>query len=1025
MSPRIAKSAIKQHTTLDVQVKTAPCVPGIAKAVMEWRAKGYKGVSDTTARLLNYWFRNDHRHPNGALFQYHYSQRVAIESVIYLYEVAEIRRHKTLLEAFAPSLPDLRLLQYDAFTRYAVKMATGSGKTKVMSLAVAWQYFNAVVEGRDDYARTFLVIAPNVIVFERLRSDFGGGRVFRTDPVIPPELRIYWDLETYLRGDGERATSEGALYLTNVQQLYEAPNNGHSDEPEAMTAVLGPRPPATMEEPDHFDHRIAARGGHCLVINDEAHHTHDEENEWNKTIRRLHSALSQGLAAQLDFSATPRYSKGSLFTWTIYDYPLKQAILENIVKRPIKGLATGIREQPSDIASTRYEAYLTAGVERWREYREQLQPFGKKPILFLMLNDTHDADEIAEYLRVKYPDEFAADKLLVIHTDRSGEVSKRDLEKARTVAREVDEAESPVNAIVSVLMLREGWDVQNVTVVIGLRPYSAKANILPEQTVGSGLRLMFRGMGHNFIERLDVIGNKAFMEFVDQLERDEDLELDTFELGKDRVVITTIEPDPNKLDKDIGVPRLTPILARKKTLAEEIRSIDVAALSCPVLPRKEGDSAERSFHYEGYDIVSLEKLVDRDYRIPEAQTAQEVISYYAKRIAQDVKLPSQFAELVPKVRDFLATRAFGETVDLADHHTIKAISRSAAQYVTVKTFVAALRGLVVEEQQPDLLQAARRLSTTPPFPYSRPTIPASKTVFNLVTCDNNFEKDFACFLQDAPEVTAFAKLPKQFGFAIEYTDSVSNLRYYEPDFVAVLTDGSHYLIETKGREDVDVAHKDRAAQIWCEYASVLSASLWRYLKVPQTEFKKLQPFEFEDLLVFAVDTPLLPAESDIERLIREGESETLEFKSSARWDLREGKQNPVMEKVIVKTVAGFLNSRRGGTLLIGVADDGQVCGLDHDYKTLNKKPDRDGYELFLTTLLTNAYGKDAIPSISIKFPQVKGKEICQVAVSPSTRPIFVKGEKGQEFFIRANNQTMPLSMEEAWNYSLARWPRRD
>lgn len=1021
MPRRATKPAPGQLSALDVRVKTAPCVPGIEKAVAEWRHKGYKGVSDTTVRLLNHWFHTDHRLPNGAFFQYHHSQRAAIESLIYLYEAAEIRRHKTLLEAFAPSIPDLRLLQYDDFARYTIKMATGSGKTKVMSLAVAWQYFNAVVEGREDYAKTFLIIAPNVIVFERLRLDFAGGRVFRTDPVIPPELSIYWDLETYLRGEGERATSEGALYLTNIQQLYERPSNGHSDEPDVMTAVLGPKPPANLDEPDDFDQRIVVRGGHCLVINDEAHHTHDEESEWNKTIRRLNDSLSVGLAAQLDFSATPRYSKGSLFTWTIYDYPLKQAILDNIVKRPIKGLATGIREQPSDIASTRYEAYLTAGVERWREYREQLKPFGKKPILFLMLNDTKDADEIAEYLRVKYPDEFAADKLLVIHTDKSGEVSKKDLDKARTVARQVDEAESPVNAIVSVLMLREGWDVQNVTVVIGLRPYTAKANILPEQTVGRGLRLMFRGMGHTYVERLDVIGNRAFMEFVDQLEREEDLELDTFELGKDKVVITTIEPDPNKLDKDIGVPQLTAILARKKTLAEEIRSIDVADLTCPILPRKEGDAAERTFHYEGYDIVSLEKLVERDYRIPEAQTAGEVISYYAKRIAQDVKLPSQFAELVPKVREFLATRAFGEPVDLDDRAIIKAISRSAAQYVTVRTFVAALRGLVVEEQEPELLKAARKLSETPPFPYSRPTMPATNTVFNLVTCDNNFEKEFACFLQDAPEVVAFAKLPKQFGFAIEYTDSASNLRYYEPDFVAVLNDGSHYLMETKGREDVDVAHKDRAAQIWCEHASVLSGTAWRYLKVPQTEFKKLQPFEFEDLLVFAVDAPLLPPQTGIERLIKEGESETLEFKSSARWDMREGKQNPLMEKVIVKTVAGFLNSRLGGTLLIGVTDDGQILGLDHDYKTLGKKPDRDGYELFLTTLLANAYGKDTVPLLRIKFPCADGKEICEVSVSPSTRPIFVKGERGQEFFIRANNQTMPLSMEEALNYARTRW----
>src|ERR671936_2483653 len=100
-------------------------------------------------------------------------------------------------------------------------------------------------------------------------------------------------------------------------------------------------------------------------------------------------------------------------------------------------------------------------------------------------------------------------------------------------SQELDEAgDNPVNAIVSVLMLREGWDVQNVTVVVGLRPYTAKANILPEQTIGRGLRLMFRGVTTAYQERVDVIGNGAFLKFIEDLERIEDLQLGTFELGK-------------------------------------------------------------------------------------------------------------------------------------------------------------------------------------------------------------------------------------------------------------------------------------------------------------------------------------------------------------------------------------------------------------------------------------------------------------------------------------------------------------
>jgi type III restriction enzyme len=845
---RARKQNADQLSLLEARVSTAPLVLGIREKVNAWREGGYKGITDTTRILLNHWFYTDHRLPDGRKFAYHYFQREAVETLIYLYEVAAVRRHKSLVETFA-TRSDLRLLQYDDFARYCVKMATGSGKTKVMSLAIAWQFFNAVAEARDDFAKTFLLIAPNVIVFERLRSDFDGGRIFRTDPVIPPELQIFWgDCQHYMRGESERASSLGALYLTNVQQFYERPI-GNADEPEEMTAVLGPKPPAQASAIEDFAKRIVDRGGPVVVLNDEAHHTHDEESEWNRFIRGLHGVVSGGLAAQLDFTATPRHSKGQLFSWTVYDYPLKQAIIDNVVKRPLKGIAQGITEQRSDVASTRYQAYLAAGVERWKEYREQLTPLGKKPVLFVMMNDTAEADDVGDWLRTKYPSEFGAEKLQIIHTNRSGDIATKDLDKARRAVREVDDEKSPINCIVSVMMLREGWDVQGVTVIVGLRPYSSKANILPEQTVGRGLRLMFRG-ATGYIERVDVIGNKTFIEFVEQLEREEDIQLETFRIGE-KVSIITIAPDPNKMEQDIAIPVLSPILTRKKSLAEEIAGLDVSTFDCPVLPRKQDDAVAKTFRYEGIDIITLQKLIEREYTIPEPQTAGEVIGYYARRIAQDVKLPSQFSALAPKVREFLETKAFGGPVTLNEPAMIKAISSNVAQYVTVKTFVDALRKLVISELEPELVHAGRSLSETPPFPWSRPTFAAGKCIFNLVPCDNEFEREFAQFLEKAPDVERFAKLPEQFGFAIEYTDNAVNLRYYEPDFVVLAVDGTNYIVETKGLEDTNVANKDRAAQLWCENVTRLAGKPWAYLKVLQTAYKKLQPTRFEDLFVLS------------------------------------------------------------------------------------------------------------------------------------------------------------------------------
>lgn len=866
---RKSKSSPAQTSFLELTLKTAPCVPAIREAVKAWVAGGYKGATPTTKTLLNYWFKNDHR-VNGLPFKYHYFQREAMETLIYLYEVAKVRRFNNLIGEYAPiGLKDtLRLLQYDDYARYCVKMATGSGKTKVIALAVAWQYFNAVLEDSQAYAATSLIIAPNVIVFERLKEDFEGGRVFRTDPIIPRELEIYWDVDFYMRGDGERAGSQGAVYVTNIHQLYERTDNGDDGEPDIMTQMLGRKPPAAMTAAEPFEARLLARGGPLFVVNDEAHHTHDENSEWLKTIRRMNEGLiadesqtmddppaavngQRSAVIQLDMSATPRYSKGSLFTWTVFDYPLKQAILDNVVKRPYKGVVRGMAETPSDIASVRYQAYLTAGVERWREYREQLVPLDRKPVLFVMMNSTKDADDVADYLRTKYPAEFAGERLHVIHTNKIGDVSVRDEDDARQIAADIDKPDSPVNCIVSVLMLREGWDVQSVTVVVGLRPYTAKANILPEQTIGRGLRLMFRGntgAEPSFRERVDVIGNNAFIEFVEELEKEEEMAFESFEPGKDKLVIETIFPDPDKAEMDITIPELSALLERKRSLAEEIAAIDVGRIKAPTLPRKQGDDAANAFQYEGYDIITLEKLIEREYAIPEVRTSGEVISYYAKRIAADVKLPSQFAALVPKVREFLALHAFGEPVNLDDPVMIKAISHPVAQHVTVKAFVAILREVVVEERTPELAGNGRRLSECPGYPWSRPIGAADKTIFNKLAADNQFELTFGHFLEKAPDVVRFSKLPRAFGFSITYTDSVANLRYYEPDFVAVTADGVHHLIETKGQEDVDVRHKDGAARLWCRNATDLTGTNWRYIKVPQKEFESLRPNEFEDLI---------------------------------------------------------------------------------------------------------------------------------------------------------------------------------
>jgi DNA-binding NtrC family response regulator len=159
---------------------------------------------------------------------------------------------------------------------------------------------------------------------------------------------------------------------------------------------------------------------------------------------------------------------------------------------------------------------------------------------------------------------------------------------------------------------------------------------------------------------------------------------------------------------------------------------------------------------------------------------------------------------------------------------------------------------------------------------------------------------------------------------------------------------------------------------------------------------------------------------NIATLIAKRESNYLEFKSSARWDFKENKQNKAIEDMVVKTIAAFLNTD-GGNLLIGVDDEHNVLGLEYDYKLFGKKDPRDAYENFLTTLLLNNFGKGCSVLISISIEELAGKDLARVVAKPSPKPVFVKDNKGEHLYIRAGNTTRSLTMREALDYCKVHW----
>ena len=558
-----------------------PLVHKIREQVKAWRDDGYSGAADTSKALLNWWFNTPHpiEGADGTVseFQYYFAQREALETVIYLYDVVKVRDKYDMIRFDSSGAVSMSMFDED-WRRFVLKMATGTGKTKVMSLAIAWSFFHKLYEPDSELSRNFLVIAPNIIVLDRIYHDFQGLRVFFEDPVLPDNgfegrnWRDDFQLTLHLQDEVRVLYPTGNIFLTNIHRVYSGDQPLPSpDDDDSMNYFLGRRPTGATTD-STIDLGVIVRDiDELMVLNDEAHHIHDRGLAWFKSIEDIHNRLLQkggALALQVDVTATPKHNNGAIFVQTVADYPLVEAISQNVVKHPVlpdEESRDKLTERQSAKYTEKYADYLDLGVIEWRKAYAEHEKLGVKAILFVMTDDTRNCDEVAEYLENRYPD--LKDAVLVIHTKRNGEITeatsgkkKEELEKLRKQAKEIDSIESPYKAIVSVLMLKEGWDVRNVTTIVGLRPYSAKSNILPEQTLGRGLRRMYLEDAEEYVS---VVGTDAFMEFVESIQA-EGVELERRSMGEGTEPKTplVVEVDEENRDKninalDIEIPTLT------------------------------------------------------------------------------------------------------------------------------------------------------------------------------------------------------------------------------------------------------------------------------------------------------------------------------------------------------------------------------------------------------------------------------------------------------------------------------------
>jgi len=647
--------------------------------------------------------------------------------------------------------------------------------------------------------------------------------VFRKFPFIPESWLSQWKMSFKMRGDESPLAAENNFILNNIHQLYESrskefqPNN-------VVDAILGPKPQKDLSKPAQTLLERMKELDNLLVMNDEAHHVHDEDLKWHESLTAIHRFLPGGLKMWLDFSATPKTPSGTFFAWTICDYPLAQAVEDRIVKVPLI-VHIVAKKDPENITQTnlvdKYKDWISAALSRWKEHYDVYQQVDKKPVLFIMAEKNVFADKIAETISSsgnRYG--IKKDEIMTIHTDNTGEVKKSELENLRQEARDIDSPHNKIKVIVSVLMLREGWDVQNG----GLR---LMQNISPDRT-----------------QTLEIIGNDNFENVVRQLEL-EGVGITTTNTPPPLPV--TIAPETSRINFDIGIPETDLSYTRKY---QNFATLDVRQFPSLYTSDKLDENRKVLLKMEtmhlGVGVGQTEIDSDR------FETGRDIVTYIVKEVMKRARITDCFRFIYPICQSYILDKCFDVIIADIENDKLRKIIQDLVVKEAIIDLLAKEIGLATAVSKDiEIKGKTLLLSKTPRFVWRRGHIRCNKTVFNFVATYNDYEKEFAVFLDEADDITAFAALANI--FRIDYLSETGAIRNYFPDFVAIQSVDNrivHWILETKGREYPDLENKNRAIERWCKAVTKQTKNEWKYMLIKQSKFDavKKRTHSLQDLV---------------------------------------------------------------------------------------------------------------------------------------------------------------------------------
>ena len=813
-----------------------------------------------------------------------------------------------------------------AHPKYAAKMATGTGKTWVLNALLVWQYLNKQATPDDDrFTSNFLVVAPGLIVYDRLLDSFlgkerDGERHFETSDIylgkdlfVPEDHRdaMFSFLQTCVatKADiGRKVTSGGLVAVTNWHLLAgeEDPDFVDADveapatdvDPKTAVESMFPITPGTAAGNvlDRLD-RAYLRGGpldslkelpDLLVFNDEAHHIHQikkagetTEVEWQKSLTEIAASKGERFV-QVDFSATPFNEIGSgrnkgraYFPHIVVDFDLDAAMSAGLVKALALDKRKEIAALPLDFRAERDERnvvtglsegqrlMLRAGLTKLKKLDDSFKQVApdKHPKLMVICEDTHVTEFVVEFLKTTG---LGDDDILWIDSNRKGEMTKTDWETTRQRLFDIDRKSEP-KVIVSVLMLREGFDVNNICVIVPLR--SSQAQILLEQTIGRGLRLMWRGEESiedakretrerfkkkleptNFFDVLFIVEHPAFAQFYDDLlagglvgEVGDDAHR-TDAAGD----VETVGLRDGYEEFDFAVPFLV------RDEEEELREPSVDPMALPVThidldwllgrlgrgDRFVSQDAQTGTQYGDYRVEGgvmtatgyNEYLGRMTRRIADA--LQGGMTKSAKTYSELSRFPHlqvHLSVLTGWIDIYIRQRLFDRDFDPLDGENWRVLLLDDVASHIAGSFATAL----IEAEGNESVAAAevryRALSEVASISVRQGScVEVSKSIYPKLPVPKvggGLERLFMEWADDDTQVLAFTKIH-------EYKHSFLQRRYlkadgmpamYSPDFL-LRTEGHVYIVETKSQRDLvneNVMRKQRAAVAWCEQINQL------------------------------------------------------------------------------------------------------------------------------------------------------------------------------------------------------------